>query len=125
MFVVCVQLLMLKERVEYRFVDKITHAENSREERLIPRPLIGITLMMNSPPEIVIAPRRPDIHKAFSAVLKSIISTAYSFVRWEKQSCIPCQPIPVEGEDEEKVCFCLQFSLPQQSFVPLSEHDKV
>ena len=84
---------------------------NSRMMKLVrdysiaadPRSLIGVSFRMNSPPDIAISPRIPDIHKSFSTMLKSIISTALSFPRWEKHSCILCRPIEVDSDEESKL----------------------
>ena len=67
------------------------------------KPLIQISFVMNSPPEIAIVPRIPDIHKSFSTLLKSIISTAYSFARWQKHSCILSGAVEIDVEDETKL----------------------
>ncbi|ETO20531.1 Dynein heavy chain family protein [Reticulomyxa filosa] len=58
---------------------------------------------MSSPPEILLSPRIPDIHKSFSAVLKSLVSTAYAFPRWQKHSCVACAPVPVQDDDEQRL----------------------
>ena len=71
------------------------------------KPLISVSLLMNSPPDISEAPRITEIHKSLSSVSKSLVASASAFARWQKHSCIPCEPVKSEDDDDDddmKVC---------------------
>eukprot|EP00736_Rhodelphis_marinus_P009344 Rmarinus@m.3249 len=68
------------------------------------RPLFKVSASLN-PPEIIVSPAPPEIHKFLSKLVKNIVETSKSFVRWMRGSCIETPPQFVNGEDEEPMIF--------------------
>jgi hypothetical protein len=65
------------------------------------RPLIRIILSLSAP-DIVMFPQFSDVTKLFvNRVVDNILQSTQRFVRWMKNTCIECPPVPAASADAE------------------------